>query len=354
MEKRNIDPKVSDLRDAVSYMYDLQKFRIQASNRGSAKGANLDSGAKQFMKLQAKKLKELEEEATDEIGRLLKQHPIYTEWLSKQRGVGPLLSGVMLSRFDIEIATTVSKMWAFAGLAVVDGKAARLRQGERAKFDPWLKSKMVMAFPTSVLKQVHYGPSGYYLTMYRPNPLYIKGTTVPEGEDSPPVVMWTANTKNLILPAAPAWQKSIEVQYPVPDGEIVWRKGYDDYKHRKESALIPVCMGCNGTGTYKVSDKERERRELLLKMKEAGRLDDGEDKELLELEKLYTGARCSNCNGTGGPAPWGRSAMHRHNAAARYCAKMFLAQLYVEWRTLAGLPVRPPYHEEKLGHVHSS
>lgn len=42
----------------------------------------------------------------------------------------------------------------------------------------------------------------------------------------------------------------------------------------------------------------------------------------------------------------------RHRAAIRYMVKMFLKDLYVAWRTLEGLRVRPPYDEEYLGKVH--
>lgn len=47
-------------------------------------------------------------------------------------------------------------------------------------------------------------------------------------------------------------------------------------------------------------------------------------------------------------------AGHQHKAAIRYMIKMFLRDLYVAWRTLEGLPVRPPYQEEYLGHKHSA
>jgi hypothetical protein len=43
---------------------------------------------------------------------------------------------------------------------------------------------------------------------------------------------------------------------------------------------------------------------------------------------------------------------HRDRAAKRYMIKMFLKDLYVEWRTIEGLSVRPPYQEEYLGHKH--
>ena len=50
---------------------------------------------------------------------------------------------------------------------------------------------------------------------------------------------------------------------------------------------------------------------------------------------------------------WGKSDGHRKNAAIRYMVKMFLLDLYKEWRTLEGLPVREPYAEEYLGKRHA-
>lgn len=48
-----------------------------------------------------------------------------------------------------------------------------------------------------------------------------------------------------------------------------------------------------------------------------------------------------------------KTKLHRHNMAVRYMIKEFLADLWTEWRTLEGLPVRARYNEEKLGIVHS-
>jgi len=47
-------------------------------------------------------------------------------------------------------------------------------------------------------------------------------------------------------------------------------------------------------------------------------------------------------------------AGHQHKAANRYMIKMFLRDLYIAWRTLEGLPVRPPYSEEYLGKQHGA
>ena len=46
-------------------------------------------------------------------------------------------------------------------------------------------------------------------------------------------------------------------------------------------------------------------------------------------------------------------AGHQHKAANRYMIKMFLRDLYIAWRTLEGLDVRPPYQEEYLGKKHN-
>jgi len=52
--------------------------------------------------------------------------------------------------------------------------------------------------------------------------------------------------------------------------------------------------------------------------------------------------------------PWkDAKSIHRHRAAVRYMVKMFLLDLYVQWRTSEGLPVREPYNEQYLGHKHS-
>ncbi len=40
---------------------------------------------------------------------------------------------------------------------------------------------------------------------------------------------------------------------------------------------------------------------------------------------------------------------HRHNAAVRYMIKMFLIDLWKEWRRMEGLPTPDPYHVAKLG-----
>lgn len=347
-----LDPRQS-LRHAVKYMYDIQELRIQFGNRAKSLTAALTDSDKEFLDRQSKALQEIEDGAQSEILRLLRHHPIYVDWLSHQRGVGDLLAGVMLSSFDIVRAETVSRMWSFAGLGVVDGRAARRVKGVKAKFDPWVKTKVGYMMPTSMVMQVGLDDVGYYLRGTQPNPRY-DGSDPPPGAE--PLVIRCGHTRTFdpkLLETAPVWQERLRLHYTPPPTETVWRKFYDDYKHRKEHELVSVCMGCQGTGKYKMSEKERERFTFLTTLRMSGKaLHDENQAEFDELAKINEArSGCTNCGGTGGPAPWGRSGKHRHFAALRYCAKMFLIQLYREWRAAEGLPVRDTWAEAH-GHGH--
>ena len=107
-----------------------------------------------------------------------------------------------------------------------------------------------------------------------------------------------------------------------------WYDTYAGYKHRKATQMMPVCMACNGTGRY-TEKPQNGKRAAVKSSTEPG--------------------VCSNCGGTGGPAPWGRSNAHRHAAAVRFMVKQFLLAFWREYRLALDLPVRPGYAEEKLG-----
>ena len=58
------------------------------------------------------------------LKKVLKRFPVYNEFLAKTKGVGPIAAGWIISEYDIERATTVSKLWQFTGLnpSMVPGK----------------------------------------------------------------------------------------------------------------------------------------------------------------------------------------------------------------------------------------
>lgn len=324
-------PDITKLRNAVRFFYDLQKLRIQGGNRGrkEMETTQLDEHDKSFMEKTSTGLKALERETLKEVTLHLKRHPI-SAWLLDQKGIGPTMAGVIVSEVDIHKAPTVSSLWKYSGLAVdtTTGKADGHRRGQRSRFNPFLKTKMLKVLGDSFIKC-----------------------------NSP------------------------------------WRKFYDDYKHRKTSTMVPVCMACDGTGISKWEDdaagddenRDVEASRSIRENRDAEasheRTDDRRSKASRENEetrgpKASRGEReiqdalasradtetrtsgasrqkpCQNCSGTGGPAPWGKSDMHRHQAAVRYMIKMLLMQLWERWRTLEGLEVRAPYANEYLGREH--
>ena len=178
------------------------------------------------------------------LGHILKDYPIYNNFLHGVTGIGPAMAGVIISEIDITKAEYPSSLHKYAGLDVAADGQGRSRRPEHLEdseyeakdgtiktkkgitFNPFLKTKLVGVLGSSFLKQS-------------------------------------------------------------PD-KCEYRKVYDDYKHRLEHM-----------------DAHKEK-----------------------------------------------SKGHRHNMAIRYMIKMFLIDLYNEWRALEGLPVAPTYTEAKLRKVH--
>ena len=283
-------------RNTVRSLYDAQKIRIEMGNRMSAhlKDHVLTDHWAERIKERESAMRKIERGLLRDVEKLLQDFPIYW-WLYEVRGCGPAMSGCIIAeigatptkpnsfpqpgpncpscigtcdctgkelifqwdpRHGIARFDTVSKLWAYSGLHVIDGHAPRRTRGERANWNNFLKTKLLGVLGPCFLKS---GSS--------------------------------------------------------------YRKFYDNYKTRKQNTMIPVCMNCEG------------------------------NKQIIspETKKLV---KCRNCSGTGGPAPWGKSDGHRHNAAIRYMIKMFIMELYNEWRKLEGLEIRRPYAEEYLGKTH--
>jgi hypothetical protein len=284
---------MSNIRVMVRGAYDIQKLRIQMGNRivanwkaklGQAPNATeetLDEAEKSLLDNLRESYKKLadgvatlprqstfkgdelistytelvlidqyigleKQEATQfsRLGNVLKDFPIYNEFLVNVYGIGSAMAGVILSEINIHAAEYPSSLWKYAGLDVAGDGQGRSRRKEHLvestyvdadgveqtkngiSFNPFLKTKLVGVLGSSFIKQ-----------------------------------------------------SAAKCQY---------RKIYDDYKHRLENS----------------------------------------------------------------PAHADKSKGHRHNMAVRYAVKRFLADLYVAWRTLEGLPVANEYSVDKLGIVH--
>lgn len=200
--------------------------------------------------------KEKEVECEKNLKRVLKRFPIWTEYLGGVKGVGTIAAGWIIGEFDIEKATTVSKMWQFAGLnpGLVKGKKRVDHEDGKVEF-------------------IETGEM-------------IRGDKLTPGHVSP----FNQNLRTALVGVlADGFIKqqnyyAMEFYYP-----------YKARLEQEENTVVHV----------------------------------GKEKQWKEVNKG-----------------------HRDRAAKRYMIKMFLKDLYVAWRTIEGLPVRPSYQEEYLGHKH--
>lgn len=130
-----------DLKKLVSMYYDVQDIRIRTVNR--MRRLNVDYN------LDPEFLKKFELLIADRIRELIKDEPIYTEFLSKIKGLGPVLSGAIIAYFDPSKAEHVSSFWKYAGLHVVNGEAPRRTRGRKTEWNPKVKTlcwKIGMSF----------------------------------------------------------------------------------------------------------------------------------------------------------------------------------------------------------------
>lgn len=71
-----------------------------------------------------------EEKNFRNLGKVLEEVPIYTEFLLGVRGCGPAMSGVIISELDPHKARTPSSFWKYCGLDVGDDGKGRTRKAE--------------------------------------------------------------------------------------------------------------------------------------------------------------------------------------------------------------------------------
>lgn len=247
------------VRFLVRTMYDFQKTRIQTANRLQKRKDRTDQAIPEGMESQISPamvpdLVDVLDSAEDtekliarHVQKIIKDVPIYEHFLKTVKGCGPTMSAVIIAEIDINEASTVSKMWQYAGCN------PGLVRGHRREGDKIVVSDTM-----------------------------IKGDRLTKGFIAP----YNDFLKTKLLGV-------------LADCFIKSRSPYADYYYNYVQRL---------------SNSEREFEE--------GRKWKDESKA------------------------------HIARAAKRYMIKMFLKDLYVEWRTLEGLSVRPSYQEEYLGHAH--
>lgn len=183
----------------VKSYYDYQLMRVRLYNRAQLKKDN--TNMKEHPKNNAGSIVELEPDNYDAITEMayatkeyeehleklikddVRKHPMWTNFFKNVKGCGEMMAAVCLSEFDIEKATTVSKMWAFAGISpgVTRGRKWNKDKTEiilsdelvpqdrktpdyLCPYNQWLRSKLIGVLAGCMIKS----QSPYALKFYYP------------------------------------------------------------------------------------------------------------------------------------------------------------------------------------------
>lgn len=147
----------NSIRILAKVYYDYQRERISLCNRlGMKKNGNAKKKTperdEEFLKIlfvRLETIEELENNVFKEIAKEVHKHPLWKEFLVEVKGCGETMAAIIISEFDINIAETVSKMWAFSGL--VPGRDKK-KKGEKCPYNQFLKSKLCGVLGSGFLK----------------------------------------------------------------------------------------------------------------------------------------------------------------------------------------------------------
>ncbi len=124
--------------------YAIQKQRIEAGNRiaMNVRDQRLTEDEAALLNAHLKVgLHAIEKNVKRDMTRVLEPIPIYREWFSKIRGVGPLLAGAIIGEIStIERFEHISNLWSWAGFGIHNGVADRRRAGEKSHWNPVMKN----------------------------------------------------------------------------------------------------------------------------------------------------------------------------------------------------------------------
>ena len=317
----------------VRRVYDAQKLRIQMTLRVKQmeRDGRIAKNIAEDLFNEAHKLEmQTEAEYVLIVWNAVKDYPIVRDWASKVKGIGPKLSGLLValighpSRF-----ATTSKLWAYAGLKVVNGASVRREFGksrgcnEELLMTAWKIGK-------SFVKQKDSAYGQYYV---REKARLLQRTL--NGWQQ--TVSWDKDG-NVVEPHvvrhAPRaiWHKPVVggpwLPYALPAGmnvRFVQKNGvWVDECYREDGITIENCNR---------PDPEIVRK----KLKKTQRGKNGvKSAEEIANDKLWS-------------PQWSLGRID--NMAVRKTAKLFLSNLYEVWCKMEGIPTRPPYPIEHLGHV---
>lgn len=137
----------------------IQKARIQFGNRLAAIENGMDTASEDqvaILRRYYESLERMEKDLNHDIEELVSEYGFYPI-LSRVKGIGPTMAAKLIALVDIRKCDTVSALWRFAGLAVIDGKAEKPVPGEKLHYSKRLKATMYL-----VAKQLMAVKGPYY------------------------------------------------------------------------------------------------------------------------------------------------------------------------------------------------
>lgn len=141
------DPVFSRLNSLYSTFKGIQHLRVATNNRVYA------NGEEQVQKI-LDNLEKQERDILKIITESLEEMSIYTEFLSKIKGIGPATSAGLIAYVgDLERFSTFGHMCAYFGIHVKDGQAPRKQMGVLANWHQKGRSLMLGVIADSFIKQ---------------------------------------------------------------------------------------------------------------------------------------------------------------------------------------------------------
>jgi len=286
------------IRSLVETYYDVQNMRIEVDNQIRAYAQGVSKQEITFIKESVSQpLTNIEDDIKKYINKSLKKDPVTTElyeYLSGIKGIGPMLSGGLIAWIeDIERFATISKLWAYCGVAggYVKSECAKGHKIISTSMPvtcPIFKSRPVNPLDPDLIPDVKKkeaeGKCGAKMTLLEKH----------EGEVARRQVGWfilqNTRLKTHIWKIGESFVKT----------KGGYRELYDQFRvEYNEKWQTPADCKSKGCAKYK---------------------------------KCLDG--------------------HKYMAAKRKTTKVFLAHLHMKWREIKGLPIDHPFIIGREGHSH--
>ncbi len=258
-----------------------------------------------------KELNDLEERIDERVADMITNHPAYP-WFNRVKGIGKENIGKVVGQIDITKAPMISSLWKFAGMHVVQVEVPPEEQfAEIQKSADALQAKLEQ--------------------------LRKKYAKHPE-EEAKDVTVLTSVSIGGLMEELSGRLNGLE---PVVRGYAPRRQSGQKLEYNSQLRVMCFRLATSllrAQGCF-AEYYDREKTKLVARYENQGIL----IVPTLELPKS---------NGKVLEVTDTIASNHVHMQAQRKMIKLFLGCLWLVWREAEGLPTRPPYAIEQLGHSH--